>query len=347
MAGGCFLLFFGIFWSAITLSFDGFLGWSAYCQIRALRYATTTGIVTHSTVEIGDSDGVSTYKPNIKFNYSVAGQEYSGDRYRYGQCASNDRSASQIVAEHPIGKQVAVYYNPSHPDDSLLQPGLEGCDLFLAMFMLPFNLVMFGIWWAVGRNAWGRLFASPAGGAKVWDDGFQVRVRLSQLQPLACAAIATGLLAFGATFVVGFGFGGFHPTMAVMQVVWIVILLGGAAAYVGSRRKLAQGDSDLVIDVTAQQIALPRTMGRSANLVIPIRDITQVEVEQTETKASDESLPRYAPVLVFADKAGSARREKLIAWYDQARTEEFARWLREQLRIEPPRSDFGQDDSTT
>jgi hypothetical protein len=325
---------FALIWSSLALVFDGFLGWSAYCQIRAQNYATTTGVVTHSEVERHAGGKNTTYSPNIKYTYTVAGKAYSGDRYRFGTGSSNDSSARRIVDEHPVGKQVPVYYNPDDPAEALLQPGLDGSDLFLAMFLLPFNLVMLAIWSMLAATAWGRLVGSPAGGAKVWDDGFQVRVRLSQVGPFAFGAVVAGLLAFGATFVVGFGFGGFHPPMPVMLVVWPVILAGGLVGYVGYRWKLAQGGSDLVIDATARQVTLPRTMGRTTAVVIPMRQIASVEVQRVEKRGSRGSVSYcYVPTIAFTDASGSTCHEKLVEWWGDARAEALATWLRERLGL--------------
>ena len=40
----------------------------------------------------------------------------------------------------------------------------------------------------------------------MWDDGFQVRVRVSLVRPFVVAAVIAGILAFGSLFV-AFGFG--------------------------------------------------------------------------------------------------------------------------------------------
>jgi hypothetical protein len=340
IGGAIFLGFFALFWSSITLVFDGFLAWSAYCQIRAQNYAATTGVVTHSAVERqSDSEGSNTYSPNIKYKYAVAGKEYSGNRYRFGQDSSNDHSAQRIVTEHPVGKQVSVYYDPDRPSEALLRPGLEGSDLFMAMFLLPFNLVMLGLWSVIGGWVWARAVALPAGGVKVWDDGFQARVRLPPVQPFLAAAIVAAVTAFVATFVVGFGFGGFHPSMSVMCVVWAAILASGLLAYAANRWKLVRGDWDLVIDATDQQVTLPRTMGRKTDIVVRARDIASVEVQRVEKRGSRRDTivtDRFVPTLTVTDRSGATRHEKLGEWWDQARAEAFAAWLRERLRIEPP-----------
>jgi hypothetical protein len=209
------------------------------------------------------------------------------------------------------------------------------------MFLLPFNLVMLGVWSVMLGKVWCRVSQAPAGGAKVWDDGFQVRVRLTQFPPLAVGAAVAGGLAFVSIFLVGFGFGGFHPPMQVMLVVWPVILVGGLAGYVVYRWKLAQGTWDLVIDTMAGKVTLPPTMGRKMDVLISLEDIRSLEVQTVEKRGSKGSVSYcYVPVLAFADSTGAVQHEKLMEWWDEDRAQGLADWLRERLRIEPPKGSY-------
>ena len=251
-------------------------------------------------------------------------------------------SRAKLTGSLPASSRQAgpSLYNPGDPADALLQPGVDGGDLFLATFLLPFNLVLLVIGSLLAGKVWRGSAKAPAGGAKLWDDGFQVRVRVSQVRPFAVAAVVAGLLAFGALFV-ALGCGP-HPPMELMVAAWCVILVGWLLGYIGCRWRLAQGGSDLVIDTTAGQVTLPRTMGRKADVTIPMRAITSVEVQQVERPGSREeptiatSRPWPSPT-----QASSPCREKLVEWFDQASTEDLAAWLRERLRIAPPRGDVG------
>jgi Protein of unknown function (DUF3592) len=160
--------------SGALVVFDGYVGWVAYRQIRAQNYPTTAGVVTHSAVE-GHGGRHSNYRPNVQYKYAVAGVTYSCNRYRFGDVYAFEGKAHQIVGEHPVGTQVRVYYNPDDPADALLQPGVDGGDLFLATFLLPFNLLLLVIGSLLARKVWRGSAKAPAGGAKLWDDGFQVR----------------------------------------------------------------------------------------------------------------------------------------------------------------------------
>jgi hypothetical protein len=213
--------------------------------------------------------------------------------------------------------------------------GLEGLDLFVMMFTLPFNLIMLGLWIAILGGVRYRLSRPVAGGAKVIDDGRHLRVRLSPLKPLLIGAAASGGVAFILVFVTGFGFG-FNAPMVVMLAAWGLILGGGGIVYLQVNRKLARGDSDLLIDDFRSCVTLPRTFGRQQEVVVPSGKIVSIEVEHVEKRDSDgDTHYSYIPAVVFTDDDGSQRREKLIEWKDEESAEGLVEWLRERLRIKP------------
>jgi hypothetical protein len=333
------LLLFTLPWSGITLMADfGFVR-GVWCQVRALGYATTAGVVTKSEVVTARTrHRRNYYGPHVEYKYSVAGKEYSGHRYRLEEDASFDSTAQTIVADHPVGKQVTVYYNRADPADSVLRPGLEGSDFFLSMVALPFNLIMLCLWAAVGRGI-GRLVAGPSpGGAKIWDDGFVVRVRFAQGMPLIAASFVAGAMAFVLAFVVVFGFGTAHPPLPVMLAVWLLIVVGGV---IGWRfGKSAQDGFDLVIDMTARTLALPTPRGRGPHVVVRIRDITAIEVEPFEKQGS----PWYAATVVFTGPGGATDRGRLTEVQERSRAEELVAWLRGRLGLKSA-ADSGGDDA--
>src|SRR5215471_2587758 len=146
------LLFFGLFWSAMTLLFDGFVVVPAVRQVVALRFPSTEGVILSSEVTHHDDSDGTTYGVAIRYSYSVGSRGYEGDRYRYDKSTSSDCAwAQRAVAERPPGTKVRVYYNPLNPAEALLVPGILGSDLFLLAFMTPFNAAMLGFGWA-GRG---------------------------------------------------------------------------------------------------------------------------------------------------------------------------------------------------
>jgi hypothetical protein len=325
---GC-LLFFAILWSAFTLVFDFFMAQAIFQQIQALTYSTATGTITSSKVEADDSGEGTTYRPSIKYTYEVDNKRYEGDRYRYGQMDTGDHSAHQIVASFPVGSQVEVYHAPNDPADAVLQAGLESVDYFRLMFMLPFNLVMLWLWLAIRGSVRHGLFRPVAGGAKVIDEKGSVRVRLSPLRPTYVGAAVSGGLAFMLVFVVGFSLG-HNASVAPMIVAWGIILGGGGMAGLYAYRKLARGESDLLIDDLRGLVVLPRTFGRQESVVVSSEKIVLFKVENVEESDSDG----YIPTVVFTDDDGSQRQEKLIEWSDEHAADGLVQWLSERLRIE-------------
>ncbi|MBC8096440.1 MAG: DUF3592 domain-containing protein, partial [Akkermansiaceae bacterium] len=206
MRGGIILIIFGLFWSGMTLMFDWFVLGPAVRQIGAQKFSSTSGTilsseVTHNT----DSDG-TTHGVKITYAYTVAGREYVGDRFRYGNFSSSDCGwANQAVREHPVGSAVPVFYDPQAPEQALLRPGLAGSDLFLLMFMTPFNAVMLGFWWFGWNQLWRKWRKPIAGGVKLRTESRTTRARLAEHSPLTAFLATVALLAFLSIFVLCFG----------------------------------------------------------------------------------------------------------------------------------------------
>lgn len=142
------LLLFTVPWSGLTLLVDLHIGWAMIRQIRALGYSTVMGTVTHSSV-VEEREGNEThgYDFDIRYEYVVEGSQYNGSRYRYGSDSNGDRTGHyRILASFPVGGQVKVHYNPNDPGDAVLRTGIVAADIVLVMAMLPFNLMMLGLW---------------------------------------------------------------------------------------------------------------------------------------------------------------------------------------------------------
>jgi len=334
---GYAIVYFLLLFVALPLTLDLFAARNAWRQIRARGYASATGWVTHSKVESGHILGI-TFRPDIEYKYSVAGKEYQGNRYRYGQWFSGCGWASRIVASRPIGSRVDVYYAPDDPSDAVLTVGLDGLDLFIAMLLFPFNIliliVLLALWVKMWRAVGHR--QPPAGGARIVDDGRCVRVRL-WLRPSFSALFAAAALALVGTLVVALGWG-FTPPMRVMRVAWGLILGGGALACLLQALRVAGGRLDLVIDDFRQSLTLPPTLGRREALVIPADKIVTIDVEKVEKRHSTGDVScSYFPTVVYTDSDGLSRRER-IAERSEDGAEKLAAWLRERLRIETPTS---------
>ena len=149
-----------------VLALAGFsiIGYGLYCVHyghASLAWPTCTGTVTDSEVHRsrrsgGRSGGVDTFRPKITYSYTVAGQQYTGNRYAIGDPASSGiREAQKIVGEHPVGSEVTVYYSPSRPGTSVLVPGVQPLARNLCIFGAVFSaipLVVLLMFWRMSRQ---------------------------------------------------------------------------------------------------------------------------------------------------------------------------------------------------
>jgi hypothetical protein len=331
--GGLILAIFGLAWSGFVLTFDAFEFGGLYHQLAALRYATAPGRVISSEVKVGKANRKrKVYSPNISYSYEVDGKVFHGNRYRYGQMASNDNSAARTVAEFPAGAAVTVYYRPDDPTDSLLRPGATGTDLFVLLFMLPFNLVMLGIWWALANQLLLRRRKRLAGGARIIDDGFQVRVRLAVFTPLAAAFVMIAALGLVAVFVLAFTVGA-NPSLEIMIGVWCGLLGAGLIVGIARARRLASGEWDLLIDNMARTVRLPRGMGRKEPITVSIANITGLSVETTSKQGAEgETTYRYAPAIFYSTPDGHKFKILLVEWFDELRAKDLISWISDRLQ---------------
>lgn len=327
------LVCFGVFWSAITLTADFFLVQTLTMRLWALSFSSTTGQVTHSELKVNrDSDG-STYQALVHFRFSVGERVYHGTNYQFCQgFTSGSKRARSVVKEHPIGKEVTVHFHQGNPARAVLRRGFDGGELFMFVFLTPFNVVMLGLWGAaIYYRKQARLFAQ-SGGVEYIVRGNEVVVSLLRCPPAVAAGVASSSIAFVVSLVVGFATG-MAPDLATGSIAFALVVGGGLVAYLYTRSRLQQGWYDLVLDTDNRVVTLPATFERKAPTQVPLDQVTHAEVEEVWPKHRDnESTPNYGATLVLAD----GRRERLDEWSDREHAEAFVRWLGQQLPLEQP-----------
>jgi hypothetical protein len=144
-----FFVVFAVFWCGITGVFVGMVVRAFVKQDYARRnFLTTTGEVIASKVDRqeGDSDSGPTYAPLIKYRYSVNGKVYTSRRYAYGAASTSDRGyAADIVARHPKGARVTVYYDAADPAESVLSVEVPRYYNLLVLALQPFVIAGLGL----------------------------------------------------------------------------------------------------------------------------------------------------------------------------------------------------------
>jgi hypothetical protein len=92
------------------------------------------------------------YSSAILFKFNVDGTEYESDKITWGEFSTSDkRMIEKKLAEYPLGKKIAVHYNPENPSDCIVN--------------LHYNILMAipwigGIVFIIGGGgfAWGMLY---------------------------------------------------------------------------------------------------------------------------------------------------------------------------------------------
>jgi hypothetical protein len=336
------ILIFGLIWTAFVGAFDAFIGYNLFRQIRATGFPQATGTVTHSEVtHHRGSKGGTTHGVRIEYTFSVNGNQFAGDCYRYGNFSSSDSAwAHAAVRDNPVGANVPVYYNPKNPADSVLKPGTSGGDLFLLLFLTPFNMVMLGLWAGAFSGLRGKFRPAAAGGVKWTDDGRFIRMRLPRYSPFISCLAVIGVGAFISIFVVGFCTG-FHPRMPVILSTWGILLGSGLGVAAWQFWKQSRGHADLIINQPERTITLPLTFGRKERRTESFAAFTGVSVVSiAHHRRKGGTTYTYAVTL---QKPGGG--EKLTDWHDEARAESLTAWLRERLPLgepdAPPRKTTG------
>jgi hypothetical protein len=332
-----FFIFFMVFWCGITGVFDGFIARNIYRQSQAESYPATTGVVTSADISSHtstDSDGhtSTTYRAEISCRYEVEGRTFTSDTYRYGAMGTSDRSyAESVVQRYPVGAEVTVYYNPADQSDAVLEVGVSGMDMFLVLFLTPFNLVGLWLLGMVGGSVRRRITNPPAGGVPLVQRGMITHVRLPRIAPLTAAGLTALLISFVSIFIVAFATR-MNPPMWVIWTAWGCVLIPAVIVYFWRTYIVGSGAKDLLIDEDARTLSLPQTFGRKTDILVAFDAVTDLDVEQIIHRSSKGgSSYTYAPRLAWKDDDGATRREKLAEWHDGQRAEAFIAWLKDRL----------------
>ena len=107
-------------------------------------WPTIQGTVIESRIQEHQSGLHASYKPIVRYEYSVNDEFYSGSVLSLSDYSSQDKFvARKIARKYPFGSNVTVYYNPDNPSEALLEPGFNV--LLLFFLFIPIGLFVFGV----------------------------------------------------------------------------------------------------------------------------------------------------------------------------------------------------------
>lgn len=315
-------------WSSIALFADFLLARSMFQQLQSLGFPAVEAIVIGSEVEQIDGGEDATYRAKIVYRYVVAGQKFSGNRYRHGFSTGDRSNVEKIVQSYPAGRITTAYYNPADPAESLLDPGLSAHDFFGLFCLTPFNVVFLGSW---GALAWVLRRGSGMAPAnlRIYDDGIELRVRLPRFAAIGAAGLAALLVSMMLLFAIAFTVGPSPPSLAVASA-WATLIAATAWAY----RAGNSSKRDLVIDRVRNTLTLPAGNWQGAPAMIPLRDLVEIKLGETPSRETDEdSPPQYFCQVCWKDPGGEIAKGVWIKQSDRNSANELVAWLRQQCGL--------------
>ncbi|MEZ6096228.1 MAG: DUF3592 domain-containing protein [Pirellulaceae bacterium] len=110
---------------------------------QARSWPQSTGKVTVSRVDTGDD----TSSAHIEFDLNVNGRPYHSDSFSFSVWSGSDNYARRICNQYPVGSVHDCYYNPSDPNDAVLDRSFVYSNL-IGLFFMVFVIAGLVVIWA-------------------------------------------------------------------------------------------------------------------------------------------------------------------------------------------------------
>jgi hypothetical protein len=118
--------------TAAALYLAGTLGMVGYAGAREVVLArfgsadwhATTGVIVSSDASRRCGRWGDRHHVAVRYAYEVGGRTHVGERIRFGFIACEPSpEARAMAADYPVGRRVAVHFDPADPADAVLRPG--------------------------------------------------------------------------------------------------------------------------------------------------------------------------------------------------------------------------------
>ncbi len=152
LAAGLLLLLLGlyIFFNGVNTYLQG----AASVNWPMVQGTLTSSILGNFT-SCSENSCYKIYTPKVTYSYTVSGVSYLGKSISIGHTSvGNDLSyANSELNKYPAGSSVTVYYDPSSPATSVLEPGTDPNSMYMLLLSL-FPLFMGAIVIVIAIKGW-------------------------------------------------------------------------------------------------------------------------------------------------------------------------------------------------
>ncbi len=113
--------------------------------LRTVNWRETSGVILFSNVaQLYRGKEVAKEILQLSYVYTVDGVDYEGKRVTFKSFTWFFGDLNKLAAQYPKGQEVAVYYDPLHPEEAVLEKGTARADAFL---LAGLALLCGGILW--------------------------------------------------------------------------------------------------------------------------------------------------------------------------------------------------------
>ena len=143
---GCVRVLLSIFGLVFAGFGAGFIWLSFLLPLLNARAATswpeTKCHVISSKIESHrNSEGNTSYTPEIKYEFQLNGVTYTGERYSFSNLKGSHKRATAIVHQFPKGSQPICYYDPLDPSQCVLTRKFDAKFYWTVLFPLIFLVI--------------------------------------------------------------------------------------------------------------------------------------------------------------------------------------------------------------
>jgi hypothetical protein len=162
--GTGWLMLFALPFAAVGVGASLWTGWTLLEWRKTSAWVPVTAEVTSVELEEHADDDGTTYETKASYDYSYAGQRFSGTRVAIDSGADNigdfqQRLYRQLRAAHESRTAVTAYVDPTAPENAVLNRELRAGLLALkGVFAIVFGAVGFGL--LIGARASGQKLAA-------------------------------------------------------------------------------------------------------------------------------------------------------------------------------------------
>ena len=334
LGSGCGILFLGVWclgWSVGTLFFDYWCVSGVLGQWRAQSYPTADATIIRSGVTVSrSSDGGPSKGLDIEYTFTVNGMNYRGTKYRYRDMSDSSGRAERLADRYRVGAVCPVYYNPEDPTDCVLWTKIDGSDLFMAMFLTPFNIVMLGAWW-------GMLSSMGIVGGTSKDEKAEPDIRqvgdteillISQISPFAVAMLTLLGSTFACIFILGFAYQ-FQPPLFRMIFWWLANFIIMGVVWYRTKRKRRDDPLGIAVNRSDGILTLPAAEGRKRKLDIDISSVRELSLKRMIHSEDDSSstTATFTPVIIIQEDGDRKRSANVYRFKERDKAEVAMNWL--------------------